>query len=216
MRPTAIFRIFVLAITLASTSSLAGDKRDENAFRAWSERIKPERLSEYEKFLSKREVLRIAPLHELLRTSSDWETSACARNGAQPFEIPPSDLWDSQARTLNLIKLLSKRKILPPFEIASAYRNNLVESCSKGAGKRHPTAGAFDLVPRNPGDRAVAVEALCKFWREEGLKHDMGFSVYPSGRIHIDTVKFSTWGENGKSNTSRCLQKQGLFYLSKS
>jgi hypothetical protein len=206
MRTTIIFYSLPLLATLAPIPAAALGQRDEAAFKAWSERTGLELLREYERHLSIQKVQSVAPLHELLRTSSDWATPSCDRVGAQPFEFPPRENWDGQAKTLRLIKLLRARNVLPEFEIASAYRNFKIESCSGGAGRRHPTAGAFDLVPINPGDHTTTVQALCMFWRNEGLQHDMGLSVYPSGRIHIDTVVYSTWGTNGRKNTSVCLR----------
>lgn len=206
MRLTTFFCALSLLVTLASIPAVALAQLDEAAYKAWSERTEPELLREYERHLSMQEVQSVAPLHELLRTSSDWATPSCNRVGAQPFEVPPRNHWDRQTKTLGLIKLLRARNVLPEFEIASAYRNSRVESCSGGAGRRHPTAGAFDLVPINPGAQTTTVRALCAFWRDEGLQHDMGLSVYPSGRIHIDTVAYSTWGRNGRRNTSACLR----------
>ncbi len=147
---------------------------------------------------------KIAPLHQLLRTASAWDSSACRKVQGAPFEVPPEDLWPATVRTLRLVARLREQKVLPAFEVVSAYRNPRVETCADGAGKRHPTGAAFDIVPLLPDELDATVARICDFWWKEGRSHKMGFSLYPSGRMHIDTTSYGTWGADRKFATSAC------------
>ena len=59
------------------------------------------------------------------------------------------------------------------------------------------------------GDVEAAVERLCSFWRQEGKNYRMGFSLYPSRRMPINTTRFGSWGENRKYGTSACREPGG-------
>lgn len=182
----------------------APDGPDQRHVGQWVAQGDAGAVAAYESYLRAEGVLGIVPMEQLLRTATDWDKPACRDVGALPFEVPPRELWPHAVRTLKLVALLRERRILPAFEVVSAYRNPQVEHCADGAGKRHPTGGALDIVPLAPEDLEPAVGRLCDFWWTEGRQHDMGFSLYPSGRMHIDTTRYSTWGENRKYETSVC------------
>ncbi len=193
-----------LLLLLLPAPGLAADGQEQRHFRRWVAQGQAGAVAAYESYLRAQGVMGIVPTGQLLRTASDWDKQACRDVGALPFEVPPRELWPQAVRTLKLVALLRERRILPAFEVVSAYRNPQVEQCADGAGKRHPTSGALDIVPLAPADLQPAVERLCEFWWTEGRKYDMGFSLYPSMRMHIDTTRYSTWGENRKFETSVC------------
>ncbi|MES2785524.1 MAG: peptidase M15 [Pseudomonadota bacterium] len=180
------------------------DARDAKFFERWVAQGNAAAVASYEAFLQNEGVHRIAPLHQLLRTASAWDSPACRNVQAAPFEVPPAALWPSTARTLRLVARLREQKVLPAFEIVSAYRNPRVETCADGAGKRHPTGAAFDIVPLVTDELGPTVARICDFWWQEGREYKMGFSLYPSGRMHIDTTSYGTWGADRKFATSAC------------
>ena len=193
----------VLWFVLPATG-MSADDRDAKFFALWVAQGNARDVASFEAFLRREALDKIAPIQQLLRTASDWQTSACRQVEAAPFEVPPEKLWPSTARTLRLVARLRAEKVLPAFEIVSAYRNERVESCADGAGKRHPTGAALDIVPLLPDELASTVERICNFWWREGREHKMGFSLYPSGRMHIDTTSYGTWGSDRKFASSVC------------
>lgn len=127
-------------------TSVAVDGREDWQFARWLAADRAGEVASYEAFL-RAGVLGIVPMHQLLRTASDWNTPACQQVDAPPFEIPPRALWPQAIPTLKLVALLRERRVLPEFEVVSAYRNPRIEACADGSGKRHPTNGALDIVP---------------------------------------------------------------------
>ena len=139
----------------------------------------------------------VVPLHELLRTASSWAN--CAR---PPYAVPPDSQWVFVRSTLSLVKELKERGVLREFEVHSAYRDEELNRCAGGAkGSHHFKTFAMDLVPRDDDEAGAR---LCAFWRQEGERWNMGLSRYPSGRVHIDTSGYRTWGADYTSRTSFC------------
>ncbi len=62
-------------------------------------------------------------------------------------------------------------------------------------------AGALDVTPLEGDD---PTPRLCQFWREQGRGWQMGFSRYPSGRLHIDTAGYSSWGAAHTGRSAVC------------
>ncbi len=182
----------------------AADDRDERFFARWLAQGNAGSAAAFEAYLQKEGMNKVAPLHQLLRTASAWDSPACRKVQAAPFEVPPEDLWPATVRTLRLVARLREQKVLPAFEVVSAYRNPRVETCADGAGKRHPTGGAFDIVPLLPAELDATVARICDFWWKEGRSYKMGLSLYPSGRMHIDTTSYGTWGADRRFATSAC------------
>ena len=136
----------------------------------------------------------VIALHQLLRSASSWRQC-----NAEPFAVPPQEQWAEVVSVLRLVKELVTRGILGRFEVHSAYRNAELNECAGGAaGSAHLRTFAVDLVPLEGIDPSPL---LCRFWSEHGRSWNMGLGRYPSGRIHIDTSGYRTWGAD---HNARC------------
>jgi hypothetical protein len=139
----------------------------------------------------------VIELHQLLRSASSWQQCS-----AEPFAVPPREQWAEVVSALRLVKELVTRGILGRFEVHSAYRNAELNECAGGAaGSAHLHTFAVDLVPLEGIDPAPL---LCRFWSEHGRSWNMGLSRYPSGRIHIDTSGYRTWGADHTGKYAYC------------
>jgi hypothetical protein len=153
--------------------------------------------AEFAAHLARSGVADVVPMPQLLRTATDWKRCA-----GPEFEVPPRERWGEVTKVLELVAELKQRGILSAFDGASGYRNPTLNRCAGGAaGSAHATSFALDLVPRAGG---VDEKALCSFWRGEGRNWNMGLSRYPSGRIHLDTTGWRTWGANHKNGSAFC------------
>jgi len=183
----------MLAAAAASALAAIDDAAD---FQRWA-KLNPD-IAAFEKYLAGAELAGVIPTRQLLRTASDWKTCL----GPQ-FDIPPAEQWPDVAQVLRLVAELKKRKILREFETASAYRNPPLNACAHGAKKSsHTVSFAVDIVP--VGAAGVDEKALCGFWVAEGLHWHMGLSKYPSGRIHLDTSGWRTWGADHTRRSTFC------------
>jgi hypothetical protein len=201
----ARFLLSASLLCVQANATAEFDPRDQAHLQRWIAAKKQESvLAAFEDHLRQQDVHTVVPIHQLLRTATDWQTSDCVKVKAQPFEIPRNEKWAQMVKTLKLVHLLRERGILPAFEVVSAYRNSDVDLCAKGNGFRHPTAGALDLFVA-PAEIRAAVKRLCAFHAsKEGIDRRMGFSQYPTGRLHIDTVRHNTWGHDTHTGTSVC------------
>ena len=185
--------LFALSI---SADAAPVDGRDPELFRQWAA---SHDVGPFQRSLAAKGLQDVAPLYQLLRTASDWQ-----RCGAEPFAIPPEQQWPAVESTLELLKKLKAHGTLPRFEILSAYRSPALNRCANGApSSAHARAFAVDL---DLGEETESAARLCDFWKREGQRWNMGLSRYPSGRIHIDTAGYRTWGEDHTCNTSFCLE----------
>jgi hypothetical protein len=184
----------VLLCLLIALSVMA-DQRDEQLFAEWS---RDQDLVGFQQFLRSRNIDSVVPIHQLLRTASDWQ-----KCNAAPFAVPPANHWPAVEATLKLLQVLKAEGILTHFEVVSAYRDPVLNSCAEGsAHSSHMQAFAVDLeFPEASQD----ADRLCEFWKKDGGKWNMGLSRYPSGRVHIDTSGYRTWGEDYSFRTSYCL-----------
>ncbi|MCY1405550.1 hypothetical protein D9M71_207900 [compost metagenome] len=184
----------VLVLLLLSALTVHADERDEALFKQWESR---HATAEFRTMLADNHLDTIVPLYQLLRTASDWK--GC---DAEPFSVPPQSLWPSVKSTLQLLKTLVDEKALSEFEVVSAYRNPQLNACAGGAlHSAHVRAFAIDLFIVQPADAATR---LCAFWKQRGGQWKMGLSQYASGRIHIDTAGYRTWGDDFTNKTSFC------------
>lgn len=187
----------VLAVlTWAFLLSAHADQRDEKMFEEWARNVG---TGDFEQSVESAGLSGVVPLFQLLRTASDWK-----RCGGPAFEIPPAAAWPEVNSVLSLVKELKRRRILTDFEVVSTYRNTTLNACSRGVpSSAHTRKFAIDLILR--GDKADQVP-LCNFWRTEGKAWKMGLSRYPSGRIHLDTDRYRSWGSDRTRATSYCNQ----------
>ncbi len=175
-----------------SALSFAQDNSTITRYDQWSRNNKE--LESFKEFLTSNQLLNIAPLEQLLRTATMWKQC-----GASEFEVPPKVNWKYTQSTLQLIKTLKEKSVIEDYEIVSAYRNNDLNKCAGGANKSsHKIAYAIDINPQGGTD------GLCEFWKAEGKEWNMGLSKYKSGRVHIDTNGYRTWGNDHTRKTSFC------------
>lgn len=189
----------IALLACAARVPARAEERDETMFKGW---VRTANSGRFEKFLHSAGLDKVLPLHQLLRTASDW--SKC---GGPPFEIPPERQWPDVNNVLLLVKELKRRRLLAEFEAVSSYRNPSLNSCAGGApNSAHARQFAIDLtLPAGKGDGPL----LCEFWKAEGQSWNMGLSKYPSGRIHLDTAGYRTWGASHKHGTSFCVPPNG-------
>lgn len=190
-------RLIAACLLLACAAARAaddGEVRDAAMFHHWVGSHKAQ-VQAFENFLRQEQLLDVVPTHQLLRTASMW--SECK---AQPFQVPPREQWDEVRGVLQLLRELRNTRVLGPFAVVSAYRDEKLNRCSGGSRRSSHMRFAVDLLPLAPGDDAK----LCDFWRREGKKWNMGLSRYPSGRIHVDRTGWRTWGADYTRGTSFC------------
>jgi hypothetical protein len=144
---------------------------------------------------------RVVPPHQLLRSASAWQSCE-----APPFGVPPQSTWEHLTQVLRLIETLRAQGVLDRFEVHSGHRDEALNRCAGGApGSAHWRGFALDITPLDPvaappgdagADPAAADVAtrLCTFWRQHGEAWQMGLGRYPSGRLHLDTLRWRRWG----------------------
>ena len=175
---------------------LADPERNAVLFTHWRSGRAVE-VEAFENFLVYEKLARVVPTYQLLRSASMWKECR-----AEPFQLPPPRLWGEVRDVLRLLQELRTRGILPRFEVVSAYRPPALNRCAGGAPGSSHQRFAVDLAPL---DDATAAR-LCRFWRQEGARWDMGVSRYPSGRVHIDRNGYRTWGASHGRGSSYCLR----------
>jgi hypothetical protein len=188
-------RKLILAAGLLSAAVTQADERDLWMFAQWAgdHQTRP-----FRQMLVDARLYGIVPIHQLLRSASDWRLCR-----ASPFAVPPASQWPAVRSTLALIKTLDDRGALRQFEVVSAYRDPRLNACAGGAvGSAHTRAFAVDLLLPAWADP----NPLCSFWQQHGRAWNMGLGRYPSGRIHIDTAGYRTWGGDGSAGSSFCVK----------
>lgn len=154
-------------------------------------------LAAFEASLADTGLAGVVPLHELLRSASAWREC-----GGAPYAVPPRPQWPAVHRVLALVAELRRQRLLDSIEVHSGYRDAALNACAGGARRSaHLVAFALDFTVPAGADPTAG---LCAFWRREGAAWSMGLSRYPSGRIHVDTLGWRTWGADGTSATSAC------------
>lgn len=160
----------------------------------------------YEDFLTKQLGKKnVPPMYELLTTARSWQ-----KCGAQPYQVPPTELWGQMIPTIKLYNELKAKAILPAHtQIRSVYRSPELNRCAGGAaGSKHLTNGAMDIwVP----DYAVGSwqlsqvqDKLCQYWIDNGESHQFGLGIYSTGAIHLDTQGHRKWGGQFTHSNSPC------------
>lgn len=183
----------VMAASVLSSALALADERDVWMFAQWAgdHQTRP-----FREMLVNARLYGIVPIHQLLRSASDWKLCR-----ASPFAVPPVSNWPAVRSTLSLLQALGDQKVLGPFEVVSAYRDAGLNRCAGGAvGSAHTRAFAVDVLLPAWADP----NPLCRFWQQHGQAWNMGLGRYPSGRIHIDTAGYRTWGGDGSAGSSFC------------
>lgn len=137
-------------------------------------------------------------MQDLLRSASDWQQCH-----AKPFAVPPMSQWESVASVLSLLQFMMANDVISHhIHVYSGYRNTTLNACAGGVKNSAHTQGfALDFSVRG---NTAPTEKLCHFWRTQGESWNMGFSIYPSGRIHIDTTRYRTWGYDYTRQSAMC------------
>lgn len=183
----------VMAASVLSSALALADERDVWMFAQWAgdHQTRP-----FREMLVNARLYGVVPIHQLLRSASDWKLCR-----ASPFAVPPVSNWPAVRSTLSLLQALGDQKVLGPFEVVSAYRDPGLNRCAGGAvGSAHTRAFAVDVLLPAWADP----NPLCRFWQQHGQAWNMGLGHYPSGRIHIDTAGYRTWGGDGSAGSSFC------------
>ncbi len=184
---------------LLATACATPDPRSADGFARWRANNSDE-VAAFETHLRGQELHELVPLAQLLRSASSWEDCQAA-----PYAVPPAAQWADASAVLQLIQALKAQGVLGAFEVHSSYRNPALNACAGGATRSaHLLAYAVDLTPASPPALPLTLEALCSFWRTQGAVWKMGLGRYASGRIHIDTYGWRTWGGDGTARTSLC------------
>ncbi len=199
MRRHFLFLIALFASAcagLAPTPAQDGETRTLQSYEQWRATTSAP-VGAFETALREQGLDGQVPMHELLRTASDW--SICK---ASPYDVPPEAQWPAAFSVLRLLKTLREQGVLNRITVYSSYRNAELNACAQGAkGSAHLRAYAIDF---RPIDDEQAGRRLCAFWQTKGRELKMGLSRYPSGRIHIDTFGWRTWGADHTGATAFC------------
>jgi hypothetical protein len=186
----------LLALLPLAVLAAENDERGAVMFAHWRGSQGPQ-FKAFKAYLVRERVADVVPAYQLLRTASMWKKCR-----AQPFQVPPPQLWPLARDVLRLLQELRARGVLTAFEVVSAYRAPQLNRCAGGAPRSAHVLFAVDLRPVAP--RAGA--RLCRFWREQGRAWNMGLGRYPSGRVHIDRNGYRTWGASHGRGSSFCLK----------
>ena len=196
-RVVMVLRVAVLAVALVSLAGCAGSPRGPLAFASWRA-ANAAQVTVFERHLGEQGVAQVLPLHQLLRSASSWRECA-----SEPFALPPSEQWGAAVSVLRLLQALQAAGVVgTELEVHSAYRGPALNACAQGAaGSAHLRSFALDFTLVAGPD---PTSRLCAFWREQGQAWRMGLSRYPSGRIHIDTAGYRTWGADHTGRSAVC------------
>lgn len=182
-----------LLLTLVGNAQAQPEERDLYMFAQWAG---DHETRTFREMLVSARLYGIVPIHQLLRSASDWKLCS-----AQPFAVAPASQWSAVRSTLQLLKALGDQGVLQRYEVVSAYRDPRLNRCAGGAvGSAHTRAFAVDVLLPAWADP----NPLCRFWQTQGKAWNMGLGRYPTGRIHIDTAGFRTWGGDFSAGSSFC------------
>ena len=193
-----------LLLTLLYGAQASADQRDVYLFAQWAG---DHETRAFRQMLVDARLYGVVPIYQLLRSASDWRLCS-----AEPFAVAPAAQWPAVRSRLQLLKTLADQGVLRRYEVVSTYRDPRLNRCAGGAiDSAHMRAFAVDvLLPPGADPRP-----LCSFWQAQGKAWNMGLGRYPSGRIHIDTAGFRTWGGDFSAHSSFCTLPAGTTPQSK-
>lgn len=171
---------------------------DAERYAVWSKKYGDEILA-YQHFLDARAVGDIVPMFQVLKSARDWK-----RCKAEPFSMPPKELWPNIIPTLQVVKKFKSEGVLINPIAASVYRDPVLNVCVGGSPKsKHMQLNAIDFdIDATP----ESLETLCNAWRTQGPELKLGLGFYTPTRIHLDTLGYRSWGTDFTHKTSLCLQ----------
>jgi uncharacterized protein YcbK (DUF882 family) len=172
---------------------------DAERYAVWSKKLGAEILA-YQNFLDQNAVGDIVPLSQLLKSARDWKKCK-----AEPFTMPPKELWPNIVPTLLVVKKFKAEAVLINPKAASVYRDPALNACAGGSAKsKHLQLNAIDFdIDATPESLAT----LCQAWRTQGAELKLGLGFYTPTKIHLDTLGHRSWGTDFTHKTSLCLQK---------
>lgn len=171
---------------------------DTERYAIWSKKHGEEILA-YQNFLNENAVGDIVPMPQLLKSARDWKKCK-----AEPFIMPPKELWPNIVPTLLVVKKLRSDGVLINPVAASVYRDPVLNVCAGGSPKsKHMQLNAIDFDIDVTPD---SLETLCQAWRTHGAELNLGLGFYTPTKIHLDTLGHRSWGSDFTYKTSLCLQ----------
>lgn len=175
-------------------------QEDADLFAAWRLGAAKDDIAAIEVYFRKEGVADVLPLADILRSDARWRSC----KAAQPFAVPPRQLWPAMVPTLRYIR----NELVPvtgPVRIVSGYRDPIANACSKGASaSKHLHFAALDLTPVKPLSRAELIAKLCSLHARTGERFAVGLGIYKVTRFHIDTARFRRWGADYHAASSPC------------
>ncbi|MGD9980064.1 MAG: D-Ala-D-Ala carboxypeptidase family metallohydrolase [Hyphomonadaceae bacterium] len=157
-------------------------------------------LERFESMLAREGVADVLPVRELWFT--DRIEQQCV---AEPFVIPPEDMWRHIVPALRYIRDYVAPAI-GPVTTASGYRDPEFNACVDGASRSaHRGFYALDLLPRDQRiTRERLIEILCPIHAREGRRYNVGLGIYPARRFHFDTRCYRGWGHDHRGASFPC------------
>ena len=179
----------------------AADVTEQEAdFSRWiKEPVNQNNVEALKVYLKTHDADGVIPMEQLLRSDVRWKKCQ-----SEPYSSPSKDQWPHIILTLHLLR----DKILPligPVEAQSVFRNPTINHCIGGAkNSYHMQFFAIDMKPLPAVSRDILIAKLCRFYRNEGKKHNIGLGLYAGTRFHIDTAGYRSWGQDQKASSSPC------------
>jgi Peptidase M15 len=186
--------VLLLLIFFSYREGCAADQRDEAAYADWKRqnKVSDEQFANY---LRNQKLADVVPMYQLLRSATDWE-----KCNAAPFAVPPESHWKHVTTLLRLVQQLRTSSAIGTFDVHSGYRSSKLNACARGARRSaHTKTFAIDITPD-----AITATSICQFWKTHGKNWKMGLSRYASGRLHLDTQGYRTWGSTHRYESSYC------------
>lgn len=196
--------IWLLLTRAVAPIAQVAPQRDADLFAAWRLGAAKHDVTAIEAYFRKEGVADILPLADILRSDARWRTCKTA----QPFAVPPRQLWPAMVPTLRYIR----NELVPvtgPVRIVSGYRDPVANACFKGAkASRHLSFAALDLTPVAQLSREELIAKLCPLHARTGARFHVGLGIYTITRFHIDTAGHRRWGADYHAASSPCLATQ--------
>jgi len=188
----------MLPVVFLASCALFRAPNDAERYASWSRNHGAEILA-YQNFLDENSVGNIVPLSQLLKSARDWKKCK-----AEPFTMPPKELWPNIVPTLQVIQKFKLEGVLLNPVAASVYRDPVLNACAGGSpGSKHLQLSAIDFdIDATP----ESLETLCNAWLTQGSELKLGLGFYTPTRIHLDTLGYRSWGSDYTHKTSLCLQ----------